>query len=299
MSTVATALAVLAVLLAWPVPALLARAHWPERDPVVALLAWQSIGLAGALSLIGAPLVYGLGPWGASLPTATLSLLTGAGYPNPGPRQLVALVLATVITVRLVTVLIRSTVTIARVRARQRELLATVTRPAGDRRTQVVDVADVVAFCIPGSQPMIVLSRGLITELDDAETAAVIAHENAHLTEHHHLYLLPFVAWRQAFPWLPGTNRAYTAVHDLVEMHADDLAARSAGRDTLARALARTGSAQVPFGSLGVQTGPTTTRVTRLLQDPQPLPTWERFLVLASAAALLLLPTGVLLLAES
>ena len=297
MSAVAAALAVLAALLAWPVPTLLERARWPERDPAVGLLTWQSIGLAGALSLIGAPLVYSLSPWGASFPTAIRSLLTGAGDPDPGWRHLVALVLAAIIAVRLLFVLLRSTVTIARVRARQRELLATVVRPGADPRTLLVDVTDLVAFCIPGSQPMIVLSQGLVTELDDAETAAVIAHENAHLTEHHHLYLLPFVAWRQAFPWLPGTNRAYTAVHHLVEMHADDVAARTAGRRTLARALARTGSAEVPHGSLAVQAGPTTTRVTRLLQDPRPLPTWGRAMVLASAASLLLLPTVLLLLA--
>ena len=70
MSAVAAALAVLAALLAWPVPTLLERARWPERDPAVGLLTWQSIGLAGALSLIGAPLVYSLSPWGASFPTA-------------------------------------------------------------------------------------------------------------------------------------------------------------------------------------------------------------------------------------
>ena len=65
----ALALAVLAALLAWPVPALLARARWPRRDPLVALVCWQAIGLAGGLSIIGALLVHGLAPWGHSLPS--------------------------------------------------------------------------------------------------------------------------------------------------------------------------------------------------------------------------------------
>ena len=43
----AVALAVLAALLAWPVPAALARAGWPRRDPLTALLCWQAVGLAG------------------------------------------------------------------------------------------------------------------------------------------------------------------------------------------------------------------------------------------------------------
>ena len=59
-----SSLAVLAALLAWPVPALLARARWPRRDPLAALVCWQAIGLAGGLSIIGALLVHGLAPWG-------------------------------------------------------------------------------------------------------------------------------------------------------------------------------------------------------------------------------------------
>src|SRR4051794_41364713 len=66
----AAALAVLAALLAWPVPAALARARWPRRDPLVALVCWQAIGLAGGLSIIGALLSHGLSPWGHSLPEA-------------------------------------------------------------------------------------------------------------------------------------------------------------------------------------------------------------------------------------
>ena len=75
--TTAISLAVLAVLLAWPVPALLARARWPRRDPLVALVCWQAIGLAGGLSIIGALLVHGLAHWGHSLPEALWSVVTG------------------------------------------------------------------------------------------------------------------------------------------------------------------------------------------------------------------------------
>lgn len=297
MLSVALALATLAALLAWPVPAMLERAQWPERDPVAALLLWQSIGLAGGLSLIGAPLIYGLTPWGSTFPTATLALLTGNSAPPLAPSHLVALILAAVLAIRLLSVLLRSAITIGRVRSRHRALLATVVRPGRDPRTQLVDVADLVAFCLPGGPPMIVLSEGLVTHLSAAETSAVIAHESAHLTERHHLYLLPFVAWRQALPWLPGTNRAYAAVHALVEMRADDIAAATAGRGALAQALARTGGAPAPHGSLAVHTGPTTARLSRLIQPPNPLPTWGRTLVLTSAAALLLVPALLLVVA--
>ena len=69
-------LAVLAIVLAWPVPILLSRAQWPSRSPFTAMLLWQAIALAGGLSMIGAMLVYGLEPVGDNL-LAGLEALAG------------------------------------------------------------------------------------------------------------------------------------------------------------------------------------------------------------------------------
>lgn len=44
----------LAIGLAGPIPAALARARWPARDPRAALVAWQAVGLGGGLSMLGA-----------------------------------------------------------------------------------------------------------------------------------------------------------------------------------------------------------------------------------------------------
>ena len=105
----AAALAVLAALLAWPVPALLARARWPRRDPLVALVCWQAIGLAGGLSIIGALLVHGLAPWGHSLPEAAWAVVGGlpAEAPVRGDHW-VTLTLAGVLATELVGVLLLS-----------------------------------------------------------------------------------------------------------------------------------------------------------------------------------------------
>ena len=96
----AAALAVLAALLAWPVPALLGRARWPGRDPLVALVGWQAVGLAGGLSILGALLAYGLAPWGQSLPGAGRALLTGSAAPA-GAGHWAALALAAAVFRRL------------------------------------------------------------------------------------------------------------------------------------------------------------------------------------------------------
>jgi Zn-dependent protease with chaperone function len=302
----AASLAVLAALLAWPVPALLARARWPRRDPLVALVCWQAIGLAGGLSMIGALLVHGLAPWGHSLPEAVGSVVTA--HPATDPVRgdhWVALTLSGVLASELLGVLLLSWVRTARTRRRHRELLELVVRPSAELPdTRLLEHPAPVAFCIPGARPLLVLSSGMVAELDGDQLAAVVAHERAHLREHHHLLLLPFVAWEAALPVLPAAGRAHAAVRELVEMRADDVALASlsgtAPRRTLAQAIVAAaggaGGAGVPTGALAISGSVTGARVVRLLEPPAPLPAAARWTALAAAGLLLLLPTALLLL---
>jgi Zn-dependent protease with chaperone function len=297
----AAVLAGLAVLLAWPVPVLLARARWPARDPWVALLCWQAVGLAGGLSIVGALLVHGLAPWGHSLPEALWAVLRGrsAGDVVRGDHW-VALTLGAVLLVELLGVLAVSWVRTTRTRRRHRELLELIVRPSAQPDARVLEHPAPVAFCIPGARPLLVLSSGMVAELDDGQLAAVVAHERAHLRERHHLYLLPFVAWEAALPLLPAATRAHAAVRSLVEMRADDVALASldgpSPRRTLAQAIVAVagGGGAVPGGALAVGGGALGPRVRRLLEPPRPLPASARAAALACAALLLLLPTALL-----
>jgi Zn-dependent protease with chaperone function len=301
----ALSLAVLAALLAWPVPALLARARWPRRDPLVALVCWQAIGLAGGLSMIGALLVHGLAPWGRSLPEAAWSVVTGrAADEAVRGDHWGALTLAGVLAFELVGVLVLSWVRTARTRRRHRELLELVVQPSADLPdTRLLEHPAPVAFCIPGARPLLVLSSGMVAELDADQLAAVVAHERAHLRERHHLLLLPFVAWEAALPVLPAAERAHASVRGLVEMRADDVALASLSgsvpRRTLARAIVTAaggaGGAGVPSGALAVTGSVTGARVVRLLEPPSPLPAVARWAALTAAALLLVLPTALLL----
>ena len=302
----AASLAVLAVLLAWPVPALLSRAGWPARDPLAALVCWQAIGLAGGLSMIGALLVHGLAPWGSALLPAGWALVSGQPAVDPvRGDHWVALTLAGVLAFELLGVLVLSWVRTTRTRGRHRALLELVVQPsAGIPDTRLLEHPAPVAFCIPGARPLLVLSSGIVAELDDDQLAAVVAHERAHLREHHHLLLLPFVAWQAALPVLPAAERAHAAVRELVEMRADDVALTSlpgpGSRRTLARAIVAAaggaGDAGVPDGALAVTGGGVRTRVLRLLEPPQPLTPAARWSALVAAGLLLLLPTALLLL---
>ncbi|MBX6388074.1 MAG: M56 family metallopeptidase [Frankia sp.] len=117
-----------------------------------------------------------------------------------------------------------------------------------------------VAYCVPGVRhARVVVSRGLLTTLGPRELDAVLAHEDAHVSGRHDLVIQPFIAWQQTFPFLHPAREATAAVSLLVEMLADDTAARRTSGRVLARALAQLGvtRALVPTGAIGITGSPT------------------------------------------
>jgi Zn-dependent protease with chaperone function len=320
-------LAVLAIVLAWPVPILLSRAQWPARSPFTAMVLWQAIALAGGLSMIGAMLVYGLEPIGDNL-IAGLRALAGMVFFNApttdlGFWHIFALSAAALLTAHLVFTLLLTYYKIERQRRRHRELLALLASPSAEgAATLVISHDSPVAYCLPGgARSVTVLSDGLMAALEPAELRAVLIHENAHLSQRHHLLLWAFAAWRQALPWLPTTRLAQESVNSLIEMLADDVALKTESKATLIKAIAivASGSARTP-GDAELQPGPsglsasglslagldsaaaagadsartTASRVSRLLSPQPQLPAPVRSLVLAGCVLLLALPTALL-----
>ena len=144
-------------------------------------------------------------------------------------------------------VLIASTGAVLRDRRRHRALLSLLAH--GDPKVPgalVVDHPAAAAYCVPGLRSRIVISAGALDLLDQAELAAVLAHERAHLRERHDLVLLPFTALARAFPWSVLVQRSYASVALLVEMLADDHAARQRPVRELVTALIRVGAAGTP-----------------------------------------------------
>ncbi|MCB5275199.1 hypothetical protein BJG92_02747 [Arthrobacter sp. SO5] len=316
-------LAVLAVGLAWPVPIVFSRAQWPARSPFTAMLLWQSIALAGGLSMIGAMLTYGLAPVGDNL-LAGLRSLAGIVFRNAPSTELgfwhiFALSAAALLTAHLVFTLLLTYYRIQRQRRRHRELLGLLASPSADGTgTMVLNLESPVAYCLPGgARSVTVLSDGLLAALEPAELRAVLVHENAHLSQHHHLLLWAFAAWRQALPWLPTTRLAQEAVNSLIEMLADDVALKCESRATLIKAIAIVASGstgapavQMAFGEPDASdvgagqpgatggagsAGTTASRVSRLLSPQPPLPEPLRLAVLAASLLLLAAPTALLI----
>jgi Zn-dependent protease with chaperone function len=297
MELVAFGLLVFGVVLAEPVSRLLARARWPGRDPVGALLLWQAIGLAGGLALLGAGLIYGLSPLGAPRPAldAALDELGAGRVPALGVPHIVALLLTAALAARLLGVLVAVTVRTLRGRARHRErldLLATPWPAAPGAR--VLEHPVPVAYCLPGLRSRLVVSAGVLDCLDVDQVWAVLAHERTHLRERHDLVVLPFVAWGATAPFVRGMVCAQFAVATLIEMRADDVAVRQASPRQLSEALGAMGGA-APAAALSSFTTALHRRLARIVEPPAPLPLALRALVRLVAAVLIAVPLVALL----
>ncbi|MET4001443.1 Zn-dependent protease with chaperone function [Arthrobacter sp. UYCu511] len=303
-------LAALAIALAWPVPVFLSRAAWPARAPFAAMVLWQSIALAGGLSMIGAMLCWGLVPLGENLASGLHGLarilLGRDSLDTLGLIHAFALSAAALLSAHLVFTLWLTYYRIQRQRSRHRDLLNLLSSPSTDRPdTLVINHQAPVAYCLPGgSRSVTVLSEGLLELLSPEELHAVLLHEQTHLLQRHHLLLWAFAAWRSALPWLPTSKLAQQAVSSLIEIMADDVALRSVDKATLVTAIAlvASGSAQLPADTLMADNAsqidtPTTTsaRLSKLLAPAPALATGRQVLIIAGALMLLAIPTALLL----
>jgi len=296
-------LAGLAIALAWPVPVWLSRASFTSRSPFTTLIFWQAIALAGGLSMIGSMLIWAIAPLGDNL-------LAGLGglwdvfsgrlsADRLGPVHLFALSAAVLLGLHLVFTLLLTWVRVNRHRSRHRKLLALLSNPApSDARTVVVQHDAPVAYCLPGlTSSVTVVSRGLLDALDPAGLRAVLAHERAHLDQRHDLLVLAFESWHQALPWLPTSKLARGAVHELIEMLADDAALRQVDSAVLLRALitAATGQAPPPGAASGLPEGDLSAQRLKRLITPAPrLPKTSRIALVAAATLLVVAPTVLL-----
>jgi len=170
---------------------------------------------------------------------------------------------------------------------------AALTQPCSRTRDlRVLDVAEPLAYCLPGVRSRVVVSEGTLNNLTNDEVAAILTHERAHLRARHDLVLEAFTAVHAAFPRLVRSSNALGAVQLLVELLADDAAVRAAGRTPLARALVACASGRAPSGALAAGGPSTVVRVRRLSgRGNSPMLSAAAYL---AAAAVLVVPTVAL-----
>ena len=298
-----------------PAAAGLAAARWPQRSPAAAIVLWQAMGLGWGLAAIGTLAALGTGRGGSGTGVAGDALavlarvihdLVGEATP-PGllaALRLLCLAASAALLALLCWVLMAASGAVLRDRRRHRALLSLLAH--GDPKVPgalVVDHPAAAAYCVPGLRSRIVISAGAIDLLDQAELAAVLAHERAQARERHDLVLLPFTALCRAFPWSGSAHRAYAAVALLIEMLADDHALRHRPARELVTALIRVGvagPAGAPAGALAMAGGRpgdsgVCARVERLLAPAPGLSLPALTLVSGAAAALVVVPVALLL----
>ncbi|MGZ4529920.1 MAG: M48 family metalloprotease [Mycobacterium sp.] len=272
----ALAFTILAVLLVGPVPALLARASWPLCAPRAAMVLWQAIALAAVLSAFSAGIAIAtrlLMPGPDGRPSASIIGAAGRlGWPL-WAAYVSVFALTVLVGGRLMVAVVRVAIGNRRRRAHHRMVVdlvgvghdAALPQPcARTRDLRVLDVAQPLAYCLPGVRSRVVVSEGALSTLADAEVAAILTHERAHLRARHDLVLEAFTAVHAAFPRLVRSANALNAVQLLVELLADDAAVRAAGRAPLARALVACASGRAPSGALAAGGTSTVVRVRRL-----------------------------------
>ncbi len=267
----AAVLALLVFLLIGPVSLRLSRSAWVSRAPRAAVGLWQAIGASAMIAGIGAGLCVATERFHRGFASGVIALVDGAANGRPldglGVPDALGLTLAADLGIVLLSLLTFVTIRTAVARARHRHLLNLLSSngpaPAG---TVVLDHPSAVVYCVPGLRPRIVISAGAVRLLDRNELAAVIEHERGHANEHHGLVMLPLAGFSELFRWVPYARLAPQAVAGLLEMAADDYAARLYNPRSLVSALVSMATAgMTPKCAFSVSSIGVPERVERLL----------------------------------
>ena len=274
----AIVLAATSAVLLGPAGPWLERAHWPRRAPRSAVVLWQAMGVGGGLAAIGAGLAVAVIHYRVGFTAGVGHLVHGLTDGRPlaglGLPDALGLTLAADVALMMAVILFISTARTIRARARHRRLLDLVT-VSTDRApgAVVLEHPRAAAYCLPGWRPRIVVSSGTVHLLAPEQLAAVVEHERGHAAEHHGLVMLPLAAYGDLLRWIPYARRAPRAVAELLEMAADDHAARRHEPRSLAEALGRmvlsspTPVRHAPSCAFGATETAVTKRVHRLLEE--------------------------------
>jgi Zn-dependent protease with chaperone function len=155
-----------------------------------------------------------------------------------------------------------------------------------DSDVVVIDAPRPAAYCVSGRPPAIVVTSAALSALDEPQLAAVLAHERAHLAGHHPTVMTCLRGLATVFPRVALMTEAAHHVSRLLEMCADDAAARRHGSRALLSGLIALCSA-APAEALGAADVAVLARANRLAAAPAELVRTRTQAALLSAVAIL------------
>lgn len=249
--TVATILGTTAVLIALAGPRLLDSRALAGTSPATRMSAWLA-ALAGVPVFVAAALIISAWPRHPMIESVVDAILRCTGtishaLPAGTARVIAVLMLpiCVVLGVRLVRAARRDAGARARLHHHHRNVLSVIARPIdGVIR---LDHPLPLAYSVAGRPGYVVTTAGLTERLTDNEEAAILAHERAHLSGHHHHIVSACETLAAALPVLPLFARAPAAIRTLVELEADRRAARATDAATVRSALATLSAEGRPY----------------------------------------------------
>ncbi|MER5834212.1 M56 family metallopeptidase [Streptomyces sp. NPDC002130] len=293
------ALLLLGALTAVAAPRLLARADWPDREPVVALWVWQCVVAAVlvccalSMTLSAAAAWHAVG--GHLFATAPRAVVEAYALGTAGPWAATTAVALAGGGLWSAAMLLRE---IGRARARRRrrraDLLVRAPLLPGEvavsGRLVVLESEQPDAWWQPGTPPQLVVTTAALHRLKGRQLDAVLAHEQGHARARHDWLLNCSMALAGGFPQVPVFAAFRDEMHRLVELAADDTASRRFGRLTTALALVELNEHRGVFGPCPTPQAHVPARVNRLLTPPDRLTAARRLRLTAAAALVPVVP---------
>lgn len=236
-------LAAAAAVFLGPLP--LTFGSWRLRYPRVALFLWHGVFLAGLASALASL------AWSLTL-AVTIDSTSGEHQDWLGPTVIVVAGWIGLASIGGIGALVFSRMEPITSALRQTQEQFNLLAAQAAYRSIRIGRIDVVfidsdipaALSFPGERARILVSSRLEDELTPIELRAVIEHERAHVTGRHGLVAQLAQLNRACLPRLLGAREFQRATALLVELIADDAAARVCGAASTASALARLGEIQ-------------------------------------------------------
>lgn len=299
---VPAALLLLGALTAVVAPRLLARADWPDREPVVALWVWQCVVAAVLLCCALSMTLSAAAAWqavrGHVFAPAPSAVVEAYALGVGGPWAATTAVTLACGGLWTAAMLVREVVH-ARARRRQRRAELLVRAPVlpgeepGNDRLVILEGERPDAWRLPGAAPRLVITTAALRRLKGRQLDAVLAHEQGHAQARHDWLLHCSAALAGGFPQVPVFAAFRDEMHRLVELAADDMASRRFGRLTTALALVELNEDRGAFGPCPTPQAQVPQRVNRLLTPPDRLTAGRRLRLTAAAALVPVVPVLV------
>jgi len=278
--------------LTWLAPPLLTRLTRSGVTPHMGIAAWLTAIAAALLAWVGAVALAAVAAVDGMRDSTAVTLclkLFGLDERAPLPGLLGSVVL--IVTAVAVSAVVVSRVgrSVAGLRARSHEHAREarmIGHPTDRPGVLVVEAHRPAAYCVSGKPNAIVVTTGALDALDRTQLSAVLAHENAHIAGHHHQLLMVLRGLATSLPRLPLFRIGAAAVADLLEMCADDAAARRFGtRPLLVGLLTLAGPQRLPADGLAAAGTAVLARALRLADPARPGMQWRQRIALSATMA--------------